>query len=324
MGAAALAVLLLSLVLGLAWILAWPVLGAWAWIQRTTRWQGLRRFNVVALAVPLILGAGVAAGAVWPSHSLVWASWTCHCAPGQANAFHLCLAHASGALPTLPVAMFWLVWLGWRPVRGGASVIRRLRAARALLRAGEDHGTRDGSMQLLDLGAPNAFTVGLLRPLAVADRRWWRGLSAEQRRMVAAHEGAHVRCMDPLSHTVALLLRGLIPARVATPLVEGWLAWAEQRADACAAQEVGDASRVATLLLQQYRQHGSVSLVPAFGGDGLEARVTALLNFSGAAPRLTSDLGLGLLLCGSLTLAGVGLLGFQVHHLVERLLLLFS
>ncbi len=324
MGTLALAVMLLSLALGVAWILAWPVLGLWAWILEASGRSSLRRYNVVVLAAPLILGLGVAVGAVWPSHSLYWGSWTCHCTAGGVAAFHLCLVHASAALPALPLAIFWLVWLGWRPVREGASVLTRLRAARSLLAADRDHQERDGAVLLLDLGAPNAFTVGLLRPVVVADRRWWRGLSSMERRIIAAHELAHARCMDPLSHTVASLLTGLIPTRVAAPLTEGWLAWAEQRADACAAVAVGDAARVAELLLRQYRQHGAPSLVPAFAGRGLEARVKALLSFSGEAPRLSSDVGRGLLACGAATLCLVGLLGFQIHHWLERLLLLFS
>ena len=325
MGTLALAVMLLALALGVAWILAWPVLGLWARVLGAARRPTLRRFNIVMLAAPLILGAGVALGAVWPSESLVWGSWACHCVLGQASSYHLCLAHTSEALPLLPLATFWLVWLGWRPVRESVSVFRRLRAARRLVAAGGDQVMEhDCPVRLLDLDSANAFTVGLLRPSVVADRCWWRGLSAMERRIVAAHEAAHVWCMDPLSHTVALLLCGLIPARVATPLVEGWLAWAEQRADARAAQVVGDAASVAELLLRQYRQHATPSLVPAFGGGGLEARVTALLHFDGAAPRLASDIGRGLLLCGATTLLVVGLLGFQIHHWVERLLLLFS
>lgn len=136
---------------------------------------------------------------------------------------------------------------------------------------------------------------------------------------MAAHEQAHARCRDPLTHVLGRLLAGLIPRQLGQPLLEGWLDQAEQRADQAAARASGDPLAVARLLLRQARQGDSPSLVPAFAGGRLELRVRALLAAPTAPPRLTSDLGPGLaLVLGALLL--VGLFGFQIHATLEHLL----
>jgi Zn-dependent protease with chaperone function len=174
---------------------------------------------------------------------------------------------------------------------------------------------------LADLGTPNAFTVGLLAPKVVVDRAWWRSLGATERRIVTAHETAHARCKDPLRHSIALWLAGLCPCRLGRDLVGGWLAWAERRADGYAARTVGDAAAVAALLVQQKRAEGPhPSLVPSFGGGGIEARVVAVLSGEDPVPRLGSRLGLNF--AGALVLwtAVVATTGYSIHIAVEHLL----
>lgn len=314
---------LLALGLGVAWVSAWPILGFWRLVIERLGKARLARFNIALLVVPFLLGLVAAVGAIWPSEGLLGELWACHCAPTGARAMHLCLTHPQASLPLLPIAAFVLVWLGWRPVRVVGSVIRSVLGARALLDSARGH---DGSVRLAELGTRNAFTVGLSRPVVLADKEWWASLRPEEQRIVSEHERAHVECRDPLSYTVAQLFGGLVPQRVATPLVASWLNWAERRADECAAQEVGDPALVAQFLVRQVQISGQeCSLVPSFRGGDLEARVVALLDVPKHPLRLSSDTGACLPLSAALgALVLLALCGFQIHGLIERLLHLFT
>lgn len=314
-GAAALALVLLALALGVAWLVSWPVLLGWRRAER--RWPRAASINVLIMGLPLLTGLVVAAGAVWPAHVFTWEHWTCHCTPSRA--LHLCLVHPDGALPLLPAAAFLLVWLGWRPAHAAVRVARCLLAARHLRAQGTWRADPDAGVLLGALGTPNAFTAGLLRTEVLADRSWWQTLTHAERDIVVAHERAHARCRDLLTHTTGQLLQALAPRGLAGPLLEGWLAFAEQRADAAAASSVDDVLAVADLLVRQARVAPSPSLLPGFNGRGTEGRVRALLALDGGAPRLGSDLGLSLPLLASASLA-VGLLGYQIHAALERLL----
>ena len=317
MAVVSLILVLLALALSAAWVAAWPLLGTWRWIAR--RFPRAAAFNVPALSVPLLAGLVVSVGAIWPADSLSLGHWTCHCNTGEA-AVHLCLAHPAGSLVLLPGAVFLLVWLGWRPLQVVRNVSRRLWATRRLRRScfrGED--PKERGVLLGDLGTPNAFTMGLLRTAVLVDQSWWRSLSAGERQIVAAHEQAHARCRDPLTHTAGSLLAGLVPARLGQPLLHGWLAWAERRADLAAARAAGGMLDVAELLVRQARLDLTPALVPSFAAHGVEGRVRALLAGPALAPRLISDLSLTVPLTAAALLA-VGLFGFQIHSVLERLL----
>jgi hypothetical protein len=268
------------------------------------------------LLLPPLGGFALALGAVWPSHSSELAA-SCHCDPAT-SIVHLCLAHPGGAMPLLPLAIFTLVWFGWRPARSLLITTRRLRAAGSLLSTRSwttDPGT---GVLLSQLGDANAYTVGLFRPRIIADHAWWSSLDQDERAIVAAHEQAHVRCADPLSHTVALTLAGFAPSRLAGPLVAGWLGWTELRADQNAAQVVGDPVRVASFLVAQRRRDLTLALVPAFGGGDLTQRVTRLLDEPHHRPRLRSDLPATACLGGGALVVVLTLVGYQIHGFVER------
>lgn len=317
MGTVALLSVLLALALVVTWLASWPILGIWrAVTSLRPRWS---RWNLAVLSLPLFIGGMIAVGAAWPASTLELSRWTCHCDP--ASLFHLCVAHPNTALPVLPLAAFALVWMLWRPARTTAEVIRRLRAARSIVRASPLEAAECSGVQLADLGTPNAFTVGLFSPMVVVDRLWWRSLAPTEQRIVAAHETAHVRCKDPLSHTVGLLLSGLCASALGDKLVTDWLAWAEQRADGHAADAIDDPAAVATLLVQQKRaERVQLSLVPSFGGGGLEKRVLAVLAGESVPRRLGSRVGLSLAIALILWTTGVTLFGYPIHIAVEHLL----
>jgi Zn-dependent protease with chaperone function len=315
---------LLGVFLVTTWLSAWPVLGVAARMSRGGEAGDVLggRFNLLLLLAPPLVGLAVTLGAAWPSGA-AGPGWRCHCAE-HLLPFHLCLEHPGVSLALLPYAAVLLLLLGRRPLRTLLDLRRRLRAARRLL-AGQTWDSTPGDrgpVLLGDLGQPNAFTLGLLRPVVIADRRWWRSLAADERAMVAAHEAEHAARRDPLAHALVLLLASFVPARLGRTLSAGWLQFAERRADRAAAAAAGDPIAVAELLLRAYRRGEEQALLPAFCGGTLEVRVRSLVVDGGqlpVAPDVRASLGLGLL--GSMAIALT--IGYPIHLFVEKLLTLF-
>ena len=166
MAALSLLVVLLALALTAAWLCSWPLLLCWRRLVHAR--PGIATFNVLALGMPVLVGMVLAAGAVWPAHSVGLDPGACHCDPAS-GLLHLCLVHPAGSLPLLPGAAFLLVWFGWRPARVALDVARRLQAT-ARLRANTAWSPEPLHQVLLgDLGSPGAFTAGLLRSAVLVD-----------------------------------------------------------------------------------------------------------------------------------------------------------
>jgi Zn-dependent protease with chaperone function len=321
-----LTVVLLAVFLATTWLCSWLLLGPTASKRPNGRVRDLLggRFNLVLLLAPPLCGLVVALGAVWPAGG-TGPGWHCHCAK-HLLPFHLCLEHPGESLALLPYAGLLVLLLGRRPLRTGIDLWRQLRAARRL-RAGqvwEKVVSEQGPVLLGDLGQANAFTLGLLRPVVIADRAWWRSLSSDERAIVSAHEAAHAEKHDPLAHALVLLLASFVPQRLARPLSAGWLHFAEHRADRGAAVAAGDPLAVAEFLVRAYRDPGEEpALLPAFCGGTLELRVHSLLELAGGrmplAPDVRVSLGLGLVASTILAVT----VGYPIHLFVEKLLTLF-
>lgn len=326
MSVLSLAVVLLAVFLTTTWLCGWLLLGPAAWQRPAGRVRDPLggRFNLVLLLAPPLCGLVVALGAVWPAGG-TGPGWHCHCAK-HLLPFHLCLEHPGGSLALLPYAAVLVLLLGRRPLGTALDLWRRLRAARRL-RAGqvwEEAPATPGPVLLGDLGQANAFTLGLLRPVVIADREWWRSLGDDERAIVAAHEAEHAKKRDPLAHALVLLLASLVPARPGRRLSAGWLHFAEHRADRSAAAAAGDPLAVAEFLVRAYRHPGDgPALLPAFSGGTLELRVRSLLELAGGplpdAPDVRVSLGLGLLASTALAVT----VAYPIHLFVEKLLTLF-
>jgi Zn-dependent protease with chaperone function len=304
-------------VLAVAWPLAWIAAHVWdRLLIRAPAAQALRRarWSLVVLAAPLALGGVVvlaAAGAF--EHGVA-----CHCGPGVG--VHLCLVHPGQAAALVPWALLLLALGVPRGARRGLGLIRGWGLSRRLVRlAARAHADR--GMRLAALGRPNAFTVGLRRPLAVVDADWWGGLTAGERLMVAAHEQAHVQRRDPLGLAWARLAAGLLPP-ASDRVVGWWRASAEHLADRAAAEAVGDPLEVAAFLLRQQTRGRSAECL-AFHDGAMARRIEALATLDlGAAPA-PGGVRDGAL-AGMLVLSGLGVLaGASLHGLAERLLAFF-
>ena len=163
----------------------------------------------------------------------------------------------------------------------------RTRAFRNLL-AQYDVADSDGPLQILSADMPFAFSSGIIRPRIFLSTGLLSSLSEEEKRVIVAHERAHLERRDSLR---LLLARALslahIPFTRRLMLAHLQLA-TEQACDAIAAQQTRDASLVAELLLKierLYKYHFLSQAPLAFSllgenGNTLPQRIQALLASS--------------------------------------------
>ncbi|WP_248965631.1 M56 family metallopeptidase [Sphaerisporangium perillae] len=186
--------------------------------------------------------------------------------------------------PVSPVtAMIALLALGIVSVAAAATVARRcldyLRAARALrrMRGGP------GGLVIVDDPAPGAYAVPGLpggRGRVVVSTGILRVLSADERRVLLAHERAHLRDRHHLYRAIATVAAALNPLLAALPRTVEYTTerWADERA----AGEVGDrrlaARAIATAALATtHHPHQARSAVLGFHHGDVPSRVTCLL-----------------------------------------------
>ena len=310
-----------SLALLAAWILAWPVLGTWFLIARVARRYGLSwaHYTPGIVAFPLTIGLALAVGAFVPVDPHLGHVLACHCDLSHPGWLHLCPVHPAASSQLLLALAVPAILLAFRPML-------------AMLRLHANHGSfssslgpgvpRSGGVRLVELGLPLAFTTGLLRPVFAADRDYWSALDETTRRVIRAHEMSHVRRRDPLTHAWLIVWTAFAPRLLAVALVHDWLRHAETRADRHAAQVVGDPLVVADVLVQQRRVQMQVTPpAMAWSAGNLEQRVHTLL--SGApgphVPRTDLDAP-SVLVPAVIAVASVAALSPWLHHTLEHLI----
>lgn len=323
MSALGLLVALAALAVASSWLVAVCAVGAWriAWRLAAT---APRCRAALARWVPATLAAGPVLGVATTLALVLPTGRDCHCALDAA--LHVCLTHPERAMPLAPVALVALVAFAALTVPHARGVMRRLRAGRAL--AGgrgprTPSGVRSrarGRFVLVDEPIGNALSLALPRARIVADRAWWRDLRPDERRVVLAHESAHLRRRDPVLLELCSALAALLPRRLAAPLLSAWREHAERQADAAAARCTGDPVAVAAVLVDLHRRARPAALGLAVqDGRGLEGRVRALLDDS-----TVLHAGADLDRRAAAVLAGVALAPVlasgHVHHAVEWLL----
>jgi hypothetical protein len=176
---------------------------------------------------------------------------------------------------------------------------------------------REGYLAL-PLARPMAFVAGILRPQVYISAGLERQLTAEQKRIVLAHEHAHLRRGDLLMTGIVNALSRLQWPRVGRALRADWRLASEQQCDEAAAVEVGDRVGVADCLVHVARLHcgrdGFGAMTRGMLDCDLSARVTALLE----PPRETGSgvlAGLGALQAG--VAMSLLVLGAYFHHWIE-------
>jgi Zn-dependent protease with chaperone function len=227
---------------------------------------------MLALAVaPAVLAATIEAGWVIRFH-LVDAHHGRHDCPVAPAP--VLLALAALLLARLGVTTHRVVVAGWR----ARAAARRLVGLSA---------NDPGDFRVCSLRAPQAFVAGLLRPRIFVSRALLDTIDSEVLATILAHERAHVRRRDPLRRLAASFFLAFHLPGIAGVL-ERLLARAhESAADAEAASTMGDAPRVAEILVRVAR----LQIAPAFAGTAailgsdLESRVRDLLFTTGRSDR---------------------------------------
>lgn len=172
-----------------------------------------------------------------------------------------------------------------------------------------------GTYRVLEQPASFAFAAGVRAPVIVLSSRLLEKLDWRERRLVLAHEIAHLRHGDPVKNflfEIALLLN--LPA-AARELRRQWRQGMEERADDVVAGRYGrDATADVLLKLLRLQQDEPRVGLAAAGGDPLQ-RIRRLLireTVVARAWRLELFLVFGL--------AGLALATATAHHGLETLL----
>jgi beta-lactamase regulating signal transducer with metallopeptidase domain len=208
-----------------------------------------------------------------------------------------------------------LLLVGRAGARFAVRFVRTRRAVRALERSARlDEPT--GS-HVVELEAPVALAVGVLRPRTIVSRGLLLALAPEQVDAVLLHERAHARRRDGLWQPIA---RAAALAHV--PSTRRWLLGelelaAEQACDEEAAAELGDRLTVARAILRVERLLTDAPLRSAvglrFSGGAIDTRIQGLL----APPPAAFRPGVRGLALAVLAILALTALADPLHHLTE-------
>lgn len=275
------------------WLLFVVALGAWAagmlvtrlatpWLlNRPAHWARRETRCLVLASAPLLvmLWTVLSVLLLATGKQVGWIADHCLYHEGVAH-LHLCLEH----VPALHLgALHGLVALGVLtvPVSGGLRLLHREQGLASRLSTLRRVGHR--MVQRVPALRPMACAGGIRKPVIVLSQSLLDGLAPRQRRVVLAHEAAHLRHGDPGRNLVLeLLLLFHVPGS-AQAIRACWSQALEERADEVTARRFGR-HEVARTLLDVYRlgaaaPRGSWSVT----GTSLQLRIERLLAAREAA-----------------------------------------
>jgi Zn-dependent protease with chaperone function len=273
---------------------------------------------VVAL-LPALVSAATMTAALAPAFG--WIADHCFETVDLHSHPHICAEHHEAALPglgILAVAALLVLRVAWVLGRQSHALLAAWRVKREL----QSVARRARAYFVLPLPEPQAFVIGLFRPIVFVTAGL---LSPEHRahlRPVLAHEHGHLRRRDPLRRFIAGIALAFHLPGIARRVERSLSAAQEMAADAEAAARVGSPERVARALVQLARAQLRVPETSfAFGTTNVEARVRRLLDHDcGTCEPKARTLVIG----SFLLFACLALAAGPVHHGVEMLLGLFG
>lgn len=232
------------------------------WLLAATPW--------LAMAAPLIAMCLVAA-----AKPLGWVADHCHL--HAAHHPHLCFEHWP-AVEWQQIHLWAAIALAALVVRTLAGFCRRERKAARQVAALRRFSRGRGRLRRLDTPASFACSAGVRQPSLFITRGLEEQLNARERRIVLAHEVAHLRHRDLLRSLVFDVLLLLHLPATARRLREHWRQTIEEQADDRVARRFGAEAVAATLIrvlrVSRPAPPGSLS---ATGGQAL-ARIRRLLQ----------------------------------------------
>lgn len=311
----------------IAWLLTLVAMGAWlppallgpflvqgfANDRIEPRQRARRLLLIAALPVLLPLVVVCAAAGIAAAKASGWIDD--HCIGHGPGHPHLCFVH----LPTL--ALSPLAW--WPQFMFTAVVCGQLaRAAIPELRSASEItalralSTRRGCLRVVPAARSLAVAHGLLRPGMLVTRGVLDTLSVHERRILIAHEAAHLRHGDPRRSLLLLALSAVHLPNGRRALRQAWRPALEHAADDAASRRFG-AEDVATTLARVARSgRTNSSMLPAVAGTDPVQRAWRLL---GAGPAETAGTPVFETGCG-LTLLFCAICVAVAHHTLETLL----
>lgn len=266
---------LLSQILGVATV-KWLTPGH---ISPRIRQQRVLMAALSAVLLPLVMMAAIVASNLFPS-----AGWMAsHCGAHSHDHIHACLNTAEqGALPVWhgAVALLAIVIAMVSLVRTLATERRLQRRLQALIKLSNGQGR---FRRLHDARAV-ALAVGGGEPAVLLSSGLLNSLNPHQRRIVLAHESAHLRHGDPRRNRLVVLFLALSIPPLAKRLRTVWENALEEAADDAVAQRFNRFDVAETLLrvlcLQQLHLKGAQSVN---SGD-TQARIQRLIALHQADP----------------------------------------
>lgn len=195
-------------------------------------WAGLA--PRLALALPAF-GLATALLAFVPSIPWTWLGGACACETW--GGLHICPAHPDAALSLLgPVLLLATAVLA----PAAARIARLALASRDLARLTADATLHDDVGHLDHGGAPLVFAAGIVRPRLFVDGGWWSQLDGRDRRVIEAHERAHLAAGDTRTRLALDLLLSAVAPGAREQVLDDWTIQAELRADEAAVRADGD------------------------------------------------------------------------------------
>ncbi|MFT6339415.1 MAG: beta-lactamase regulating signal transducer with metallopeptidase domain [Alcanivorax sp.] len=263
----------------IGWLLS-QVLGAvtakWltpSGIAPRIRQQRILMVAFSAVFLPLVMMAAILAANLFPS-----SEWMAsHCGTHSHDHIHACLNSAEqGALPAWQgaVALLALVMVMVSLFRTLVTERRLQRRLQALITLSKGQGR---FRRLHDTRAV-ALAVGGNEPAVLLSSGLLNSLNPHQRRIVLAHESAHLRHGDPRRNRLVVLLLALFVPPLAKRLRTAWENALEEAADDAVTQRFNRFDVAETLLrvlsLQQLHMKGAQSVN---SGD-TQARIQRLIT----------------------------------------------
>ena len=303
-------------VMAVAWLLA--IAATPALLRRVarpaSRPQSRKRALLLTALLPWLAPLLVASAVLAPAVAKPLGVMAHHCVEHGAGHPHICLAHPPAVqlsawhwLP-LAVAASWLLW-------NAAAHIARRRRARSQLRSILSFARGPGPLQTLHTSHCVALAADPGGPVILLSSELRKRLLPRQRRIVLAHEAAHLRHGDlPWSRWIdALLVLHIGP--VARQLRAAWRQAIEEHADDAVATRFGREA-VAEALIEVARRPAVIagSVLGATGGN-TALRISRLLDEPAEARDAVT---FPAIYAGALLWSWVALV--SAHHALETLL----
>lgn len=273
-----------------------------------------RRVLLTALMpwlIPMTVGAAVVGAAGFKVIGWI----VDHCPHHGLGHPHLCFSHLpavelgllQGVFASIVVLM--LVWRGVWWVRAECHANRQLGLLNAM-------AVSRGRLRIVPSRTPLALAGGLMEPVVLLSRGLLDQLSFRERRIVAAHESAHLRHGDPWRNVLFELLLLIHLPWARRRLRRQWLRSLEEQADDAVAHRFGP-ERVVETLLHVARLRLSRPAGFSVAGSDLPGRARRLLDrgstHSERKPAIFE-------LAYASLLAGVFAVSVAGHHALETLL----